>query len=478
MYIKDHAIAEKSMDKDGKWIAGWGTSPVDFYISLKDYLKRDVSLFNVLKPGTTTRTEFTVTASGKMIRLFFSNEYGKTPVTIHSVSIARTEPMVIGGIIGGTAQNVTFDGGKTTLIIPAGKTVVSDEIEFPTSALEKLSVSMFFESKTVVNTSGLYSAVTYISNKVKVPQINKPSLRSPKKLCLTSGSMACNFVPFLCGIDVLSESKDAYSIVMFGDSTFCNDAFIHLTERILTTGHTDISVVNKAISGNKLLHRGYGLIGNFYGDSAISRFSRDVLGQSGVKAVIVKIGINDITHPNIVSMKGKVPVVTAKDMTDAYTLLAERAHENGIKIFLSKIAPWNGYERNFLGKKGDLTWTKEQYDFCCEVNRWIENNDVCDGFIDTDELADPNDITRLYKPFTTDCMHFSPLGAIAFSDITDLKMLGIDGEAQILIDTKYRYFPREMNLRTEESGDFGEQFEQIKGFVSQLTDHMRFKTGK
>lgn len=129
-------------------------------------------------------------------------------------------------------------------------------------------------------------------------------------------------------------------------------------------------------------------------------------------------------------------------------------------------------------EKGDLTWTREQYDFCCEVNRWIENNDVCDGFIDTDELADPNDITRLYKPFTTDCMHFSPLGAIAFSDITDLKMLGIDGEAQILIDTKYRYFPREMNLRTEESGDFGEQFEQIKGFVSQLTDHMRFKTGK
>ena len=59
---------------------------------------------------------------------------------------------------------------------------MSDEIEFPTSALEKLTVSMFFESKTVVNTSGLYSAVTYISNKVKVPQINKPSLRSLKKL--------------------------------------------------------------------------------------------------------------------------------------------------------------------------------------------------------------------------------------------------------------------------------------------------------
>ena len=177
-------------------------------------------------------------------------------------------------------------------------------------------------------------------------------------------------------------------------------------------------------------------------------------------------------------MKGKVPAVTAKQITDGYTLLAERAHEKGIRFYLSKIAPWNGYEREILGKKGDLTWTKAQYDFCCEVNRWIENNDVCDGFIDTDELADPNDITRLYKPFTTDCMHFSPLGAIAFSDITDLKMLGIDGESPMLIDTKYRYFPREMNLRTEESGNFGEQFEQIIGFISQMTDHMRLKIKK
>ena len=478
MYIKNHAMAEKSTNKDGKWIAGWGTSPVDFYISLKDYLKKDISLFNVLKAGTTTRTEFTVTASGKMIRLSFSNEYGKTPVTINAVSIARTEPVEPAGIIGGTAQNVTFDGGKTSLTIPAGKTVVSDEIEFPTSALEKLSVSMFFENQTVVNTSGLYSAVTYTSKKVKYSQINKSSLRSPKKLCLSSGTMACNFIPFLCGIDVLSESENAYSIVMFGDSTFCNDAFIHLTERILSAGHTDISVVNKSISGNKLLHQGGGLIGNFYGDSAISRFERDVLNQAGVKTVIIKLGINDITHPNILSMKGKVPTVTAKQITDGYTLLAERAHEKGIKVYLSKIAPWNGYEREILGKKGDLTWTKDQYDFCCEVNRWIEHNDVCDGFIDTDELADPNDITRLYRPFTTDCMHFSPLGAIAFSDIIDLPILGIDGEAPMLIDTKYRYFPREMNLRTEESGDFGEQFEQIKGFISQMTDHMRLKMKK
>lgn len=169
------------MDKTGKWIGGWGTSPVDFYISLKDYLKTDISLFNIIKSGTTTRTEFTVTASGKMIRLNFSNQYGKTPVTISAVSIARTDPVENAGIIGGTVQNITSNGGNESLTIPTGETAVSDEIEFPTSALERLSVSMFFEEETVVNTSGLYSAVTYTSRKVKYSQINKPTLRSPKK---------------------------------------------------------------------------------------------------------------------------------------------------------------------------------------------------------------------------------------------------------------------------------------------------------
>lgn len=226
------------------------------------------------------------------------------------------------------------------------------------------------------------------------------------------------------------------------------------------------------------LNDGCGIIGSFYGASALERFQRDVLDLSGVTAVIVKIGVNDITHPYIRSMKGKVPIASVDELVDGYIKMANAAHAHGIKIYLSKIAPWNGYEREVLGRKGDLKWSRDLYKVCCDLNEWIASNDVCDGYIDTDLLSEPEDKTALFKPFTTDCMHFSPLGAIAFADLIPMSFLGVEGEAEKLLENRYCYFPREMNQRTENSGNFGEQFQQIKGFLAQLIDHMRFRMRK
>jgi len=461
----------------GKWISAWGTSPVDFFISLKDFVKKDVALINVLHSGTTTRTEFTITAAGQKIRLRFSNLFGKQPILIEDVAVAKMSMREPGQIIEGTSCRVTFNNGSRLLKIMPGETVFSDELDFHVSILEKLSVSMYFGSKTNISTCGLYSAVTF-SSRSSFSQVSRAVLKQPTPIKLSSGKMACNIIPFLTGVDVLSESAEASCVVMFGDSTFCNDAYLHLEERILSTGCHNVSVVNKAISGNKLLNSGCGIIGSFYGASALERFERDVLEQSGVTAVIVKIGVNDITHPYILSMKGKVPVVSVAELANGYTKLANAAHAHGIKIYLSKIAPWNGYEREVLGKKGDLKWSKELYKVCCDLNEWIVSNNVCDGYIDTDKLSQPGDITALFKPFTTDCMHFSPLGAIAFADLIPMSFIGVDGEAKRLLETKYRYFPRDMNQSTENSGNFGERFHQIKAFISQMTNHMRFKVKK
>lgn len=485
MLIKDKT-KEAVQDKDneetrgtiaGKWLSAWGTSPVDFYISLQDFVKKNLTLINVLHPGTTTRTEITVTASGSKIRLRFSNLFGKQPVLIDEVTIARMSMREPGQIIEGTSCRITFNNGAHSLKILPGETVFSDEIAFHVSILEKLSVSMYFDRKTPIGTSGLYSAVTYTS-KSSLSQVSRAALKKPTPIRLSSGSMACNIIPFLTGLDVLSDSLEASCVVMFGDSTFCNDAYLHLEERILSAGCRTVSVVNKAISGNKLLNDGCGIIGSFYGASALERFQRDVLDLSGVTAVIVKIGVNDITHPYILSMKGKVPIASVDELVDGYIKMANAAHARGIKIYLSKIAPWNGYEREVLGRKGDLKWSRDLYKVCCDLNEWIASNDVCDGYIDTDLLSEPEDKTALFKPFTTDCMHFSPLGAIAFADLIPMSFLGVEGEAEKLLENRYCYFPREMNQRTENSGNFGEQFQQIKGFLAQLTDHMRFRMRK
>lgn len=474
MYIREHAINNKTFTENGKWISAWGTSPVDFNIALKDIVKLDLKLRNVLKAGTTTRTELTVTGSGEKIKLHFSNLFGKKAVKLSKITVARTDTTGTANVIDGTVVSVTFDS-KDSVVMEPGSKVVSDEIELAVSALEKLSVSIYFEEKTIVNTCGLYSAVTYTAKGTKTCRTRKTAFNQAKKFCLSSGSMGCNFIPFLTGVDVYSPHSDASCIVMLGDSTFCNDAYIHLEERLLSADCHNISVVNKAISGNKLLNYGCGLIGSFYGPPVMKRFFDDVIEQAGVKAVVIKIGVNDITHPYIKSMKGKALPVTKEEIFAAFTELSELCHKNSIKIYLSTIAPWNGYEREILGKKGDLTWTPEQYEYCCQVNEWIRATDVIDGFIDVDELSSPDDITRLYPPFTTDCMHFSPLGAIAFSDIIPLGFFGCDKEGDLLLETRYKYFPSHFNQATEESGDFGEGFYQALQFLSQFADHLRFK---
>jgi lysophospholipase L1-like esterase len=66
----------------------------------------------------------------------------------------------------------------------------------------------------------------------------------------------------------------------------------------------DFAVANMGIGGNRVLRDGSGA-------SALSRFDRDVLSQSGVKWVIVLEGINDIGH-------GNTDPVSADDLIGAF----------------------------------------------------------------------------------------------------------------------------------------------------------------
>src|SRR5207249_8160047 len=55
-------------------------------------------------------------------------------------------------------------------------------------------------------------------------------------------------------------------------------------------------VVSTAIAGNRLLFNSAGPSGpqTHWGQSVLTRFDRDVLGQAGVQDVIVWIGLNDL----------------------------------------------------------------------------------------------------------------------------------------------------------------------------------------
>src|SRR5262249_58223603 len=91
------------------------------------------------------------------------------------------------------------------------------------------------------------------------------------------------------------------------------------------------AVGNMGISGNRVLGDGAGV-------SALARFDRDVLGQAGVKWVMLLEGINDIGRMSTPAGEA----LTADDLIGAYRQLIERAHTHGVKIAGCTLTPYGG----------------------------------------------------------------------------------------------------------------------------------------
>ncbi len=408
---------------DGKWIASWGTSPVDFYISLADYLS-GFFVNGKIPAGTLIRTELKVTASGEKLRLKFSNEYGDKDVSFSKAFVARTDDKQNGAVKTKDMYPLSF-GGKTTAVIPAGGTIWSDPIDMETQALEKITVSMYFSQETPIKTCGLFCGESYMS--VALPSAaDSKYMATPSEITIATGTNSYHVIPFLNEIDTYTDDEDAYSAVFIGDSTLVNGMTNYLSTRLCDAGEDEIGIINEGIMGNRLFYKGHGLVGNLYGDALLDRYTRDALSITGCEIIIVKIGVNDILHPSSKSMGEYAPYVSAQEIIEGYIKLANEAHSAGKKIYFMEITPWNGYVRDILGNKDDIVWTSELQGMCDTCNEWIKNNDVADGYINSDCLADPNNPTAFRDQFTRDGIHFTELGALAFADCIDIeKIFGI-----------------------------------------------------
>lgn len=410
-------------DKDGKWIATWGTSAVDFYISLAEYVSGFI-VNGKIPAGSLLRTELTVTAAGEKLRLKFSNEYGDKDVKFSNAFVAKTDTKQHGSIKTLTKQAITFSGNKT-VVIPAGKTIWSDDINMKTDALDKLTVSTYFTEETPVKTCGLFCGKTYFS--VALPKAaDDKRMVNPSEVSIATGTNTYHIIPFLTQINTYTEADDAYSAVFIGDSTLVNGVTEYLSTRLVDAGQKDIAIINQGIMGNRLFYKGNGLVGNLYGDALIDRYSRDALDVTGCELIFVKIGVNDILHPSSKSMGDKAPFVSTQEIIDGYTKLANEAHEKGKRIYFMEITPWNGYVRDILGNKNDIVWSEELQKMCDECNDWIKNNDVADGYIDSESLSNPEQPTAFRDQFTKDGIHFTEIGALAFADCIDVeKIFGV-----------------------------------------------------
>ena len=215
------AFSSSAASEDAKWITAWGTAPteigVDGYDNIAAYVSK-VTVRSVIKP----------TADGSALRIRISNAYGKKPMKLTRVTVAKSA----GGanIHLNTMKAVTFNQRQPFVEVPAGKEYVSDPVPFDVVAGEEIAISIFVEDFTEVKTMGLSGAETYIATSLEddgdFTDQEKMDLGSilddeevMKYLSMITGGdvdikLAFSFVkvvPCLASVDVLAD-ENAYSV--------------------------------------------------------------------------------------------------------------------------------------------------------------------------------------------------------------------------------------------------------------------------
>lgn len=371
------------------WVGTWGTAP---QLTEPSNLPPEPGL-----SGNTLRQVVHVSLGGSRLRMHFSNAFGTDPVTMEEVHLANA----MGGsaIDPSTDHALTF-GGRTSVTIPAGETVTSDPFDYPLAPLSDVAITIKFGDTSPAVTGHPGSRTTsYLQagNAVTAPEM--PSAERTDHWYI------------ITGIDVVAP--EAAAVVTLGNSITDgrgsgtnkqNRWPDELARRLQADPQTQqVAVLNMGIGGNCVLRQ-------CLGPSALDRFERDVLGQSGVRWLVILEGVNDIGGTQGADAADAV----AQDLIAAYQQMVERAHARNILVYGATILPFGG---SFYD-------TPERESARQTVNEWIRTSGVFDAVIDLDAaLRDPADPTRLLPEADTgDHLHPNETGHRKIAEAVDLQL--------------------------------------------------------
>lgn len=381
-----------------QWIPTWYAGPEPVGASDKALEIRDLTLRQIVR----------VSAGGTSIRLRLSNAYGAEPLRLDDVRVARR----LSGSAIDPASNlaVTFNGHGGVTIAP-GAYVLSDPLPMTTNDDSDIAVSIYVSGTTPLTTvHDIQRGALYTASGNQTQAANL----SEAKPDIGIG----NAFPWLAEVET-SGSAATGAVATFGDSITDGygitpdkgGTWPDIFSRRLHAAGIRLSVVNAGISGNRLLHHGSWAR---FGDGALSRFDRDVLAQPNVQAVVILIGINDLGHAG---GPGSPGYVSADDLIDGLSQLAERAHERGLKVYGATLTPFK--ETVFKDYYSDEKEQRRQ-----AVNAWIRTTKTFDGLIDFDKATeDPVRPGYLLPAFDLgDHLHPNDAGAAAMANAIPLSL--------------------------------------------------------
>ena len=254
------------------------------------------------------------------MRVVLSNAFGTAPVQIGGASVALRDRDA--SIRRATSKTLLFAGAPTASIL-AGATLVSDPVDLALAPLSDLAIDLFVPGDLGVSPS----PVTTHNGASQTNYVSEPGNHVGRGLA--DGRVAAGRVVSRRPRRGDGTGQHARRWSTFGDSITdgarstpdTNNRWPDvLARRLAARKGTGVAVLNAGISGNRVLGDGAGI-------SALARFDKDVLMQTGVTHVVVMEGINDI------GLARNNPSPSAADLIAGHKQLIERAHARGLKIY-------------------------------------------------------------------------------------------------------------------------------------------------
>jgi len=345
----------------------------------------------------TVRQVVHVSSGGSRVRVVLSNAFGTTPIDVGAAHLAlrATES----ALQPQSVKPLTVSGSTAFTVLP-GAIVFSDPVDLTVAAGADLAVDLYFPGEVGTGPSPLTVHNGALQTNYVFATGNSSGVVSPAVVARPAQWILLSRVE-------VAAPQDARTIVTFGDSITdgtrstpdTNSRWPDVLARRLAATRKAFGVSNQGIAGNRLLGDGAGV-------SALARFDRDVLMQTGAAYVVVLEGINDI------GVARNSPTPTAQDLIAAHRQMIERAHAQGLKIIGATLTPFDGAA--YFTPEGEA---KRQ-----AVNEFIRTSGLYDGVIDFDKLtrdpAAPTKFNPLYD--SGDHLHPNDAGYKAMGEAVDL----------------------------------------------------------
>jgi lysophospholipase L1-like esterase len=383
--------AAANADAQGKkaaWVVAWTSSMQGL---AQNMAPSNATLRMIVRPSM----------GGDSVRIRLENTFGTEPVKIGAASVALRARL--SGLVPESSVPLHF-GGESSVTIPAGGKIISDEAKLKVEAMQDLAIDLYLPSEKVPLTTHNGALTTsYRTADGSGNHIGESeTTNSPFAMTITS-------MYFVSSVEVQTSSAQG-AIVAFGDSITdgtcstldANDRWEDMLRlRLLVDRGPGWAVVNEGIGGNTVTRKG--LDPPAASPTGMERLDRDVLEHRGVTHVVVFEATNDIRR----GASAEAVIAGLQDIVN-------RVHAAKLKAIGVTVIP----------RDGSMGWTPAMNMVRSAVNDWIRHSARFDAVIDFDKIAaDPQHPDLMLPAYNCgDSVHPNPFGYSTLGRSIDLKI--------------------------------------------------------